>query len=269
MLLMKAWKQTGVYLAQHPANFTRAFDKSTKHHLEGVVHDPTHQSIRNLSIIYSSEFRKMMIERKKRTDEEQSRTSIKDIFPKLFDYFTTPLLTTEASSARLVMFGPGLESVNTKQVVHKIVTARSSTFSVEKCIQGMPGGVGSGVRVRYKQVDSFDLMCLYSNSARVREVNKMERLDPSLNRMLVNDSMGRVAMQPSVVELLTTINGLVFVVDSTVENEEDAMEEMDMIKKELMIMLAVIIKGVSLKTWPFEFLFNFYSYKYARRLVHI
>merc|ERR1719312_2089820 len=58
----QAWKQTGVYLAQHPANFTRAFDKSTKHYLEGLVHDPTHQSIRNLSIIYSSEFRKMMIE---------------------------------------------------------------------------------------------------------------------------------------------------------------------------------------------------------------
>jgi len=205
------------------------------------VYDPTHQSIRNFSILYSSEFRKIMMERKKKADEEESRTSIKNIFPTLFDFFTTPPATEDspAPAARLVMFGPGLESVNTKLVVHKIVNARSSTFSVEKCLQGLPGGVGSGVRVRYKHMYSFDLMCLYSNSARVREVNKMERLDPSLNRMLVEDSMGQVTMQPSVVQLLSTIHGLVFVADSTVENKEKERftEEMDLIQKELMLML--------------------------------
>ena len=41
---------------------------------------------------------------------------------------------------RLVLFGPGIESEHTKLLVHKIVSARSSTFDAVEFIKGLPGG---------------------------------------------------------------------------------------------------------------------------------
>ena len=144
-----------------------------------------------------------------------------DILPRLLAFYVS-MPVEEQCSARLVLFGPGIESVNTKLIVHKIVNARSSTFDAIEFIKGLPGGIGSGVRINYKHMYNFDLMCLYSNSEAIRETiykNKsLARLDPNINKMLVRDTDGKIAIQPSIVKLLPTIHALVFAVDVSVEN---------------------------------------------------
>jgi hypothetical protein len=49
-----------------------------------------------------------------------------------------------------------------------------------------PGGFGSGVRVDFKKSYLFELICLYTNSERVRERQQgLNRLLASNNRLLV------------------------------------------------------------------------------------
>ncbi len=75
-------------------------------------------------------------------------------------------------SARLALFGPGIESVNTKHVVHKIVNSHTCLFNAVDFVNGLPGGFGAGVRIDFRRMYKFDLMCLYTNSQRVREHQK-------------------------------------------------------------------------------------------------
>ena len=162
---------------------------------DGVVHDPTLQGNREMSVIYSAQFKKIMIEKNQsrgKNAQDPFRTmlenSIGDILPKLLAFYVN-LPAEEQCSARLVLFGPGIESENTKLLVHKIVNARSSTFDAVEFVKGLPGGIGSGVRINYKHMYNFDLMCLYSNSERMREDifndrGYSARLDPAFNRIL-------------------------------------------------------------------------------------
>ena len=57
--------------------------------------------------------------------------------------------TVRTCGLRLVLFGPGIESEHTKLLVHKIVSARSSTFDAVEFIKGLPGG-----KIFYKDLNS-------------------------------------------------------------------------------------------------------------------
>ena len=144
------------------------------------------------------------------------------------------------------MFGPGIESTKTKLLVQKIVNARSSTFYAVEFTKGLPGGIGSGVRINYKQMYSFDLMCLYSNFVKIRETtfymeNRAARLDPALNKLLVMNNSNQLSMEPAVAQLLSGIHAIVFVVDSEVNSRERVVEEVAIMQQELMVMLEVEI----------------------------
>ena len=53
------------------------------------------------------------------------------------------------------------------------------------CVRGVPGGIGSGVRVKFEGGRVFDLVCLYTNSSRLRaDANGVERLRARNNHML-------------------------------------------------------------------------------------
>eukprot|EP00092_Neocalanus_flemingeri_P015143 GFUD01016360.1.p1 GENE.GFUD01016360.1~~GFUD01016360.1.p1 ORF type:complete len:399 (+),score=135.04 GFUD01016360.1:105-1199(+) len=234
----QVWKQFGLYFTTDLSTVTEALTKSTRYPLEGVAYDPNVQGNREISVIYSPEFRRIMIERKGKAKQDPFR-GMKDILPRLLAFYVSS--PEEQFSARLALFGPGIESTNTKLLVHKIVNARSSTFDAVEFIKGLPGGIGSGVRINYKHMYNFDLMCLYSNSESIRESvylhKSMGRLDPELNRMLVKDSRGKLAIQPSIVKLLPTIHALVFAVDTAVDSREKVAEEVEVMRKELEVML--------------------------------
>ena len=226
-----------------------ALSKPSKYPVEGLAYDPRLQGNREIQVIYSPEFRRIMIERNGKAKQDPFRAmlenSIKDILPRLLAFYVS-LPAEEQCSARLVLFGPGIESVNTKLLVHKIVNARSSTFDAVEFIKGLPGGIGSGVRINYKHMYNFDLMCLYSNSESIRESiyrnRSSARLEPDINRMLVKDSSnGKLAIQPSIVKLLPTIHALVFAVDTSVSSRDVVVEEVEVMRKELGLMQEVDI----------------------------
>jgi len=212
--------------------------------LEGVVCDPGIQGNREISVLYSAEFRRIMMERNKAKPDPfrvMSENSIKDMLPRLLAFYVQ-LPQEEQCSARLVLFGPGIESPSTRHLVHKIVNARSSTFDAVEFIKGLPGGIGSGVRINYKHMYNFDLMCLYTNSEIIRERlylgNRAGRLDPDLNRMIVK-SGNSVQLQPSILKLLPTLHCLLFAVDTGMGVGEKLDEVMNVVRREL----EVVIQG--------------------------
>ena len=244
------WREFRLFFTTDLSTVTEALTKPTRYPLEGVAYDPRVQGNREISVIYSPEFRRIMIEKNGKAKQDPFRAmlenSIKDILPRLLAFYVS-LPAEEQCSARLVLFGPGIESANTKLLVHKIVNARSSTFDAVEFIKGLPGGIGSGVRINYKHMYNFDLMCLYSNSESIRESiyrnRSSARLEPEINRMLVKDSSnGKLAIQPSIVKLLPTIHALVFAVDTSISSRERVVEEVEVMRKELGLMLEVDIE---------------------------
>eukprot|EP00092_Neocalanus_flemingeri_P033634 GFUD01036565.1.p1 GENE.GFUD01036565.1~~GFUD01036565.1.p1 ORF type:complete len:395 (+),score=122.80 GFUD01036565.1:86-1270(+) len=242
----QVWKQFGLYFTTDLNTVTEALAKTSRYPLEGLAYDPSVQGNREISVIYSPEFKRIMIERNGKAKQDPFRAklanSIKDILPRLLAFYVAlPVGVEDQFSARLVLFGPGIESANTKLLVRRMVNARSSTFDAVEFIKGLPGGIGSGVKINYNHMYNFDLMCLYSNSESIRETvyhnRNGARLDPNLNRMLVKDSMGKLAIQPSIVKLLPTLHALVFAIDTAVDSREKVAEEVEGMRKELGVML--------------------------------
>jgi len=243
-------KEFGLFFTTDLQNVADAINKSINYPLEGVAYDPRLQGNREISVIYSPEFRRIMIERNGKAKQDPFRAmlenSIKDILPRLLAFYVS-MPAEEQCSARLVLFGPGIESANTRLLVHKIVNARSSTFDAVEFIKGLPGGIGSGVRINYKHMYNFDLMCLYSNSESIRERvyrdRRGARLEPEINRMLIRDNNnGKLAIQPSIVKLLPTIHALVFAIDTYVSSMDVVVEELEVMRKELGLMLESMSK---------------------------
>ena len=213
--------------------------------VEGVVLDPTLQGNREMSVIYSSQFKRIMIDRNQsRQVQDPLRSilenSLGDILPRLMAFYVN-IPAEEQCSARLVLFGPGIESENTKLLVHKIVNARSSTFDAVEFIKGLPGGIGSGVRINYQHMYNFDLMCLYSNFESVRENVFRERgysarLDPFLNKILTKEVGGKLVIQPSIGKLIPTIHALVFAIDITNRSDLDE-DDLSVMRQELGVIL--------------------------------
>ena len=92
------------------------------------------------------------------------------------------------------------------------------------------GGFGSGVRIDFQKMYTFDLMCLYTNSSRVRSNHKgSERLmaGETHNRLLKTDYDGldddhkmdkegdKQWLHENVLKLLPTLDALIFAVDAT------------------------------------------------------
>jgi len=237
-------KEFGLYITTEMKTVAEALTTTSRWPLEGVAYDPSIQGNREISVIYSPEFKRIMIERNGKSKQDPFRTmlenSIKDILPRLLAFYVS-LPAEEQCSARLVLFGPGIESNNTKLLVHKIVNARSSTFDAVEFIKGLPGGIGSGVRINYKHMYNFDLMCLYSNSESIRESlyrnDSSARLNPEFNRMLLKDSSGKLVVQPSIVKLLPTIHALVFAVDTFLRSTVVVDEYIEIMRQELFLMI--------------------------------
>jgi len=211
--------------------------------VDGVLCDPNMQGNRELYIIYSTEFRRITRDKwnkKKRKDPFRTMleyNSVKDILPKLLAFYVS-LPQEEQTSSRLVLFGPGIESERTQDLVHKIVNARSSTFDAVEFIRGLQGGVGSGVRINYKHMYNFDLMCLYTNRHRERLDNKGEaRLNPAHNITIVKDSSGNLSLRPEIIKLLPTLHALVFALDVTLEDEMNVKSSLALMRKELDILI--------------------------------
>eukprot|EP00092_Neocalanus_flemingeri_P033635 GFUD01036566.1.p1 GENE.GFUD01036566.1~~GFUD01036566.1.p1 ORF type:complete len:317 (+),score=66.56 GFUD01036566.1:39-989(+) len=99
-------KQFGLYFTTDLSTVTEAFTKSTRYPLEGVVYDPNVEGNRELSVICSPEFSKILRERNGKAKQDTDR-----------------LLKNGVADARLARFSPIL-SANTKMLVHKHLRPR-------------------------------------------------------------------------------------------------------------------------------------------------
>ena len=165
---------------------------------------------------------------------------------------------------RIALFGPGIESPSTKHLVHKTVNSHTSVFDAQGFVSGLPGGFGSGVRIDFRKTFIFDLICLYTNSSRVREYQRgVTRLLAGNNRMLVNDfnSDAEVVLHENVLKLLPTMNVLAFAVDGselkqmTSEKSEDLHENIEYLRSELRIMRDAIKDDIQYRHIPILVLF--------------
>lgn len=150
-------------------------------------------------------------------------------------------LPDDGESTRLALFGPGIESPRTKLLVHKVVNSHTDVFDAVSFVGGLPGGFGSGVRINFRKLQTFDLMCLYTNSARAREErDPAERLARGTNKLLSSDQNDdEPKLHESVVRLLPTVHALLFAVDSaslSEAGEEDREAVLKQCERELRLM---------------------------------
>ena len=94
------------------------------------------------------------------------------------------------------------------------------------------------MRINYKHMYNFDLMCLYGNSESIRaglyrDHGLSFRLDPQLNKILTRDSSGRLGLQPGISKLIPTVHALVYAVDATRSDGGD----LEVMRQELSVLL--------------------------------
>ena len=95
------------------------------------------------------------------------------------------------TSYRLAIFGPGIESNRTKQLVRKLLTSHDKCLNAVSLVPGSDEGIGSGVRIEFKKMINFDLICLYSNfkAQRDRQNHQNSRLRAESNKLLRLDAI--------------------------------------------------------------------------------
>jgi len=218
--------------------------------VSAIIQDPTLHGNKELFLLHSKEFQKAV--KTVRSDKEG-----KSEWEKWFQFIQTHLNNQLHKSSRfldsfhdgsfqprLALFGPGIESPRTKHLVHRMVQAHNSSFNAIDFVAGLPGGFGSGVRIDFQKMYTFDLMCLYTNSSRVRSHHKgSERLiaGETHNRLLSSDydeieekrheESEKQWLHENVLKLLPTLNALIFAVDATESDLKLVKSELNVMKR--------------------------------------
>lgn len=211
---------------------------------EGLVRDPTLQGSKELYLLGSSEFRSALQSLKRKEGDDWGRY-LKSFLPK--SWSTTKSFFDPDLAARCALFGPGIESTNTKHLVHRMVNSHTSLFNAMDFVPGLPGGFGSGVRIDFRQMYILDLMCLYTNSESIRESRRgVTRLMAAHNKLLASDVTPEKKEQeeflhPSVLSLLPTLHALFYALDASVFVPEmpeiEREKELAYLKSELGLMM--------------------------------
>ena len=139
----------------------------------GLIADTSLRGCREVYLIYSEQFAAFLRHLRKTRDPSIGLGSfLKSLLPRSWGWTHDFARLDPAFSARLALFGPGIESPKTKLLVHKMVNSHTSVFNALDFVAGLPGGFGSGVRIDFQNSYKFDLMCLYTNSIHVRESHR-------------------------------------------------------------------------------------------------
>jgi len=129
-------------------------------------------------------------------------------------------------SPRVVMFGPGLES-DTRGLVRQLLHDRTSPFDVTGMFPGQFDGTGSGLCLKFENME-FNLILLYASNMKEREENA--RLGkPRFSKLLVDvedansdddgdeSRQSDIRLRHTVRELCKTIDAFIYVVDSSAD----------------------------------------------------
>lgn len=128
------------------------------------------------------------------------------------------------------MFGPGLES-DTRGLVRQLLHDRTSPFEMIGMFPGQFDGTGSGLCLKFDNKE-FNLITLYASNMKDREANARQGR-PRFSKLLVDaeDTIGNddnrdnesrqsdTRLRHTVRELCKTIDGFIYVVDSSADNQ--------------------------------------------------
>ena len=75
--------------------------------------------------------------------------------------------------------------------MRQLITSHDECLNAVSLVPGSEGGMGSGVRIEFKQIINFDLICLYSNvkAERFLQHNQNARLMAKSNKLLKLDAI--------------------------------------------------------------------------------
>ena len=75
--------------------------------------------------------------------------------------------------------------------MRQLITSHDECLNAVSLVPGSEGGIGSGVRIEFKQIINFDLICLYSNvkAERFLQHNQNARLMARSNKLLKLDAI--------------------------------------------------------------------------------
>ena len=203
-----------------------------KKNMDGLIHDPNVVTSKEMYLIYCKEFQRGRANLIKKANGG-------NFIANLFHYFTSEKsVEVHNNSYRLAFFGPGIESRRSKKFIFKMINAHNNGLNATTFVPGLPGGVGSGVRIDFDdRLHTFDLICLYTNTYPLRETFQgQQRLEVGNNRLLKMDgneegNMSSLRLNDSMCQLLPTLDGFVFAVDIN-----DETMDFEAVQKELEVM---------------------------------
>lgn len=175
----KVLKSHGIKIIRDQEPEEESRDIRLPAHPSGMIADSSLEGDREVFLIFSEEFGAFLRHLRSKSEQQSDAAVIgsffKSLLPRSWGLHRGIHYLSRMDpnfSARLALFGPGIESPKTKLLVHKMVNSHSSVFNALDFVAGLPGGFGSGVRIDFKSIYKFDLMCLYTNSIHVRESHR-------------------------------------------------------------------------------------------------
>ncbi|TRY73158.1 hypothetical protein TCAL_02201 [Tigriopus californicus] len=201
----------------------------------GLIRDPSLLGYKELYLLCSHEFQEVLKGlRKAEVHREYLPRLLRSIVPKSW-WNNLQSFYDPNFSVRCALFGPGIESPNTKYLVHKMIKSHTNLFDATGFVTGLPGGFGSGVQIDFRKMYQIHLICLYTNSERVRECQSgIQRLKAG-NNMLIASETSEMPHE-SVLQLLPSLDCIFFALDTS-KYEANLEEEAQFWKSELEIML--------------------------------
>ncbi|XP_037074591.1 uncharacterized protein LOC119095845 [Pollicipes pollicipes] len=126
---------------------------------------------------------------------------------------------------RLLMYGSGLEN---KSVLRRMMMEKVEGLHVHSLVPSTHRGVGAGVRFRFSDDATFDLVTLYSNTCEVRRRRTLGGAASQTRLYASVEDGGRLKMEPFVLELVRHADGVVHVVEASAQKTDYGFESAEL-----------------------------------------
>ncbi|XP_043233233.1 uncharacterized protein LOC122387245 [Amphibalanus amphitrite] len=165
--------------------------------------------------------------RPRKRREPPSRGALLDSWALITDLVTGRNAASAAPAGvtpRILMYGSGLEN---KSVLRRMMMDKAEGLHVHSLVPSANRGVGAGVRFRFSDDATFDLITLYSNTSEVRRRRTLGGAASQTRLYASVNEGGRLKMEPFVTDLLQHADGVVHVVEAAEEKGDYGFESLE------------------------------------------
>ncbi|KAF0305010.1 hypothetical protein FJT64_023279 [Amphibalanus amphitrite] len=118
-------------------------------------------------------------------------------------------------------------SLENKSVLRRMMMDKAEGLHVHSLVPSANRGVGAGVRFRFSDDATFDLITLYSNTSEVRRRRTLGGAASQTRLYASVNEGGRLKMEPFVTDLLQHADGVVHVVEAAEEKGDYGFESLE------------------------------------------